>query len=61
MGAGEQFRVRGVPFSKEFPNLAAVLARAQHVHVQRAVAHFVVEIDRVRIPVARMRPQVDVP
>lgn len=50
-----------MPFGKEFPHFAAILARAQHVHVQRAVAHFVVKIDRVRIPVARMRSQVDVP
>ena len=60
MTASEQFRVRGVPFRQKFANLATILARAQHIHVQRAVTHFVIEIDRVRVSVALMRSQADV-
>lgn len=56
----EQLRVRRVPLRQELAHLATVLARAEHVHVQRAVADLVIEIDRIGISVARMGAKINV-
>lgn len=38
-------RVIGIPLRQEFLDLTAVLCRADDIHIQFAMAHFVVEID----------------
>jgi hypothetical protein len=64
LSSDKETGVVGVPLGQEFLDVTAIFCRTDDIHVQFAVAHFVVEVDWldvVPVAVTRVRTQLQMP